>query len=69
MLNTHPDHTISQVQLRVCRCIREARTTEELEGWIRVDAWINDRKQVLAAQYKGVRASSLSAFLLLDGYY
>jgi hypothetical protein len=67
MLNTH--HTISHFQTYVCRCIREARTIEEQEGWIRWDAWINDRKQVLAAQYKGVRPSSLPAFLLLDGYY
>jgi hypothetical protein len=65
MTGLPPTVTISYLQLLVCDRIREATTEEARQGWIAVDAWINQRVRQLQAKTVDVPASSLPVWMLI----
>lgn len=61
------DHTIGTFQVWVHDRRREAETEEERLGWIRLDAWINQRVTCLRARYSQQNVGGLPLFHLVEG--
>ncbi len=60
------DYTIGMFQLWVNDRRRRADTEAEARGWIRLDAWIGRRVDLLKARYPHRTISSLPLFCLFE---